>query len=121
MARAAALALVLFAVLAGDARAADQLPVYVVDGPLVMTTRGALGLLVPGAGPETSREQALAALVRGEVRNSLRGGSPDGKPLINVDELARAPEPPYILVALGLAAALGGPLLALASRSFLAV
>jgi hypothetical protein len=100
MARAAALALVLFAVLAGDARAADQLPVYVVDGPLVMTTRGAVGLLVPGAGPETSREQALAALVRGEVRNSLRGGSPDGKPLINVAELARAPEPPYILVAL---------------------
>jgi hypothetical protein len=65
-----------------------------------MTTRGAVGLLVPGAGPETSREQALAALARGEVRNSLRGGSPEGEPLINVDELAGAPEPPYILVAL---------------------
>ncbi len=72
MARAAALALVLFALLAGDAHAAQELPVYVVDGPLP-STEGASGLLVPGAGPETSREQALAALVQGEVRNSLRG------------------------------------------------
>ena len=99
MARAAALALVLFAVLAGDARAAQELPVYVVDGPLP-STEGAYGLLVPGAGPDTSREQALAALVQGEVRNSLRGDLPEEPPLINVDELAGAPEPPYILVAL---------------------
>ena len=70
-----------------------------MDGPLP-TGEGALGLLVPGAGPETSRDQALAALVRGEVRNSLRGGSPEGQPLISVDELAGAPEPPYILVSL---------------------
>ena len=68
MTRAAALALVLFAVLAGDARAAQELPVYVVEAPLP-STEGAYGLLVPGAGPDTSREQALAALVRGEVRN----------------------------------------------------
>ena len=99
MARAAALALVLFAVLAGDARAAQELPVYVVEGPLPRT-EGAYGLLVPGAGPDTSREQALAALVQGEVRNSLRGDLPEEPPLINVDELAGAPEPPYILVAL---------------------
>ena len=55
---------------------------------------------MPGAGPETSREQALAALVQGEVRNSLRGDLPEEPPLISVDELAGAPEPPYILVAL---------------------
>jgi hypothetical protein len=99
MARAAALALVLFAVLAGDARAAQELPVYVVEGPLP-STEGAYGLLVPGAGPDTSREQALAALVQGEVRNSLRGDLPEEPPLISVDEFAGAPEPPYILVAL---------------------
>jgi hypothetical protein len=99
MTRAAALALVLFAVLAGDARAAQELPVYVVEAPLP-STEGAYGLLVPGAGPDTSREQALAALVQGEVRNSLRGDLPEEPPLINVDELAEAPEPPYILVAL---------------------
>jgi hypothetical protein len=99
MARAAALALVLFAVLAGDARAAQELPVYVVEGPLP-SREGAYGLLVPGAGPDTSREQALAALVQGEVRNSLRGDLPEEPPLISVDEFAGAPEPPYILVAL---------------------
>jgi hypothetical protein len=99
MARAAALALVFLALLAGDARAAQELPVYIVDGPLP-SAEGAFGLLVPGAGPETSREQALAALVQGEVRNSLRGDLPKEQPLISVDELAGAPEPPYILVAL---------------------
>ena len=45
MPRAAALALVLFALLIGDARAADQIPVYVVDGPLP-SGEGAFGLLV---------------------------------------------------------------------------
>lgn len=103
MARAAALALVLFALVAGDARAADRLPVYVVEGQppeLAEGAGGAVGLLVPGAGPETSREQAIAALVRGEVRNSLRGGKPEDPPLISVDELSGAPEPPYILVSL---------------------
>ena len=99
MPRAAALALVLFALLIGDARAADQIPVYVVDGPLP-SGEGAFGLLVPGAGPETSRKQALAALVRGEVRNSLRGGPPEGQPVIKVDELAGTPHPPFILVSL---------------------
>ncbi len=99
MARAAALALVLFAFVAGDAHAAQELPVYVVDGPLP-STEGASGLLVPGAGPETSRKQALAALVQGEVRNSLRGNLAEEAPLISVDELAGAPEPPYILVTL---------------------
>ncbi len=43
---------------------------------------GAVGLLNPGAGPETSGELAEAALVRGEVRNSLRGGLPSGPALL---------------------------------------
>ena len=45
---------------------------------------GAVGLLNPGAGPETSGELARAALVRGEVRNSLRGGIPSGPALLTV-------------------------------------
>jgi hypothetical protein len=100
MARAAMLALLLFALAAGEARAAQQFQVYVVEEPLPSHSNGAVGLLVPGAGPETSREEALASLVRGEVRNSLRGGTPSGAPLIRVSELSGTPEPPYILVAL---------------------
>jgi hypothetical protein len=43
---------------------------------------GAVGLLNPGAGPETSAALAEAALARGEVRNSLRGGIPSGPALL---------------------------------------
>ena len=50
--------------------------------------RGAVGLLVPDAGPTTSAERARAALLRGEVRNSLRGGLPQGPVRIEIaDEL----------------------------------
>jgi hypothetical protein len=99
MARAAAFALVLLALAAGEARAAQELPVFVVDRPQT-SAEGAIGLLVPGAGPETSREQALAALVRGEVRNSLRGGLPEGEPLISLAPFPDRPPPSYILVSL---------------------
>ena len=102
MVRAAALALVLFAFLAGTAAAQDVSPgynVYVVDGRFP-TDQGAAGLLVPGAGPETSREQALAALVRGEVRNSLRGDELQGEPLIGVAPFPERPPSFYILVGL---------------------
>lgn len=51
---------------------------------------GAIGLLVPDAGPETSRERALAALRRGEVRNSLLGEDPAGEILI--PEVFHGPE-----------------------------
>jgi len=74
MTRAAALALVLFAVLAGDARAAQELPVYVVEAPLP-STEGAYGLLVPGAGPDTSREQALVPDTEPPVMEINRFGS----------------------------------------------
>jgi hypothetical protein len=100
MARAAALALVLFALLAANARAAQEFQVYVIDQPLPSYQNGAVGLLVPGAGPDTSRAQALASLVRGEARNSLRGGEPKGPPLIALQEFSGAPEPPYVLVSL---------------------
>jgi hypothetical protein len=102
MARAAALALVLFAVLAGNAHAAQNLFVWTTDKPLSPGPGDAVGLLVPGAGPETSREQALAALLRGEVRNSLRGGSPEGRPLIKVTPPFNRPGPffDYIIVQL---------------------
>lgn len=39
--------------------------------------QGAVGLVVPDAGPTTSEARALSALERGEVTNSLRGGSSD--------------------------------------------
>ena len=43
-----------------------------------LADKGAVGLLVPGAGQKTSADLARAALVRGEVRNSLRDGMPEG-------------------------------------------
>ena len=102
MARVAALALVLFALFAVDAHAAQPLFVFTTDEPVSASPGDAMGLLVPGAGPETSRERALEALVLGEVRNSLRGGSPEGKPLIRVTPFPVRPGPflRYILVQL---------------------
>jgi len=101
MARAAALALVVFALLAGDAQALQGgFNVYVVDGAFP-THEGAAGLLAPGAGPETSREDALASLLRGEVQNSLRGPLPNGGQAINLAQLyGSPPKPPYIIVSL---------------------
>lgn len=47
--------------------------------------QAAIGLVVPGAGPRVSEESALAALQRGAVKNSLRGGLPEGPTLIDVE------------------------------------
>jgi hypothetical protein len=88
----------LAAFLGPEARAQrQQLPVVVVPGlelddlePLAQ--QGAVGLLVPAAGPRASERSAEAALIRGEVRNSLRGGVPDGPPLITVERRERPPE-----------------------------
>lgn len=85
MARVAALALVLLALVAGEADA-TTFRVVVVPTLDPGAVRGAVGLLVPGAGPETSRVLAEAALVRGEARNSLRGGLPEGPPLISLSQ-----------------------------------
>lgn len=59
-------------------------PAAAVDGPR------ADGLLVPGAGPTTSRDDALAALVRGRVRNSILEDAPVGDPVIEVGRKPRA-------------------------------
>jgi hypothetical protein len=92
MARTAVVALAFLAFMAGPAQA-TTFQVVVVPGLTLddledFADRGAVGLLNPGAGPETSRALAMRALVTGEVRNSLReDGFGGGLPLIiSVDE-----------------------------------
>jgi hypothetical protein len=58
--------------------------------------RAAIGLMVPGAGPQVSREGALSALLRGKLEHDLLGGVARGKPLIRLGE----PGGPEILVVL---------------------
>jgi hypothetical protein len=95
----------LFASFAPASAAAQAFRVVVVPGLEVgdlhaLEDRGAVGLLVPGAGPETSARSAQAALERGAVRNSLRGGLPPGPTLITV-ETGRVPRTgPAIVLAL---------------------
>jgi hypothetical protein len=95
----------LFAVLFPASANAQKLRVVIVPGLEVadlraIERRGAVGLLVPGAGPETSAGSARAALERGAVRNSLRGGLPSGPVLIMV-ETGRVPQAgPAIVLAL---------------------
>jgi hypothetical protein len=88
MVRTAVLALALMALMAGPAQATEfdvvVVPGFTVDDLEAVADRGAVGLMNPGAGPETSAALAQAALVRGEVRNSLRGGPPGGEPLIDI-------------------------------------
>ena len=100
MARAAALALTLFAFLAGDARAAQEFHVYTANLPIADYSNGAIGLLVPGAGPDTSNEQALQALRSGKVVNSLRGDKSAGPPLIEISSAQALPAGPRIFVGL---------------------
>lgn len=73
-------ALVFAAALAAapGAHAAQRFDVL-VDQPYPGGDRAAFGLLVPDAGPETSRERALRSLLAGEVVNSLRGDPPRGE------------------------------------------
>lgn len=49
-----------------------------------LANEGAVGLVVPDAGPTTSQERAIASLAGGEVVNSLRGTPPSGAPTIDV-------------------------------------
>ena len=72
--------------LVGEAQATTFRVVAVPTLDIERLDSGAVGLLVPGAGPETSAALARAALVRGEVRNSLRNGLPEGPPLISINE-----------------------------------
>ncbi len=82
---------------------AAELRVVVVPGLEVSDLRplseqgAAVGLLVPDAGPETSAARALAALERGEVRNSLLGDDPPGDPLVEA-EFAQGPPGDRVIV-----------------------
>jgi hypothetical protein len=57
---------------------------------------GAIGLLVPGAGPTVTRESARNALLRGELETSFLGGTRPGTLRIELGD----PTPPRVLVVL---------------------
>jgi hypothetical protein len=103
MGRTVALALAFLSLTGGEAQATTFDVVVVPELRLSdlprLEEQGAVGLLVPGAGPETSFELAWAALERGEVRNSLRGGLPEGPRLIapTTGRLGTAPPPAIYL------------------------
>ena len=85
----------LAAAFAGNAHA-QALRVVVVPGLQAhdlrtVATRGAVGLLVPGAGPETSARAAAVMLAQGVVRNSLRGAPPAGPVRIRVEQSRSIP------------------------------
>src|SRR5688500_19704548 len=90
MARTAALALAFLALRAGAGQATTfevvVVPGFTLDDLEEAQELGAVGLLNPGAGPDTSRALAEAALVRGEVRNSLRGSGPSGPALLQTTD-----------------------------------
>ena len=103
MARIVALAFVLFVITAADAQATAFRVVVVpglgLDDLPALTDRGAVGLLVPGAGPETSAALARAALVRGKMTNSL-GGPTTGPRLISFETSTTIPDGPAIVIGL---------------------
>lgn len=65
--------------------------------PSAYADRGAVGLLIPGAGSTVTRAGALSSLVRGRVVSSLLGGEATGHRLIR---LSRRPAAITIYVAL---------------------
>jgi hypothetical protein len=90
---------------AGPAAATQELPVVVVPGlelddVAALGDGAAIGLVVPGSGPRITEASALAALERGAVRNSLRGGLPQGPALIDVEAAPAIPEGPAIVLGL---------------------
>ncbi len=69
-----------------------------------LAARGAVGLLVPGVGPTTSRRRAVAGLARGATFNSNRAGTPGGPWLVPVTRgLAATDDSPVIIVTLPVA------------------
>ena len=104
MPRILALALALAALSAGPAGAAELRVVVVPDLELAdleaLSPRGAIGLLVPDAGPETSADRSLAALERGAVRNSLLGDKPAGERVLEVTFARNVPPGPAIVLGL---------------------
>ena len=80
-------------------------PVVVVRGLdlaslTVLARHGAVGLLVPSAGPRTSAQLAFAGIVRGVLHNGRLGPRPDGPVLIHVktaQDLASLPSGAVVL------------------------
>ena len=102
--RSVALGLALTALLPAPARAAE-LPVVVVPGLELadlqaLSQEGAVGLLVPDAGPDTSASHALASLERGKARNSLLGGAAAGDRLLEAQFAQGPPRGDAIILAL---------------------
>jgi hypothetical protein len=85
--------------LAGAAPAAQRVAVVVLPPfpPASFADRGAVGLLVPGAGSTVTRAGALSSLVRGKVVSSLLGGTSAGAPVIG---LSRRPAAVTVYVSL---------------------
>ena len=104
LARVALIAGALLAVFAAPARAEEQVfrvvvvPGLALDDLAPLQELGAVGLLVPGAGPRVSEDAAWAALLRGKVRNSLRGGLPAGPELIAAEAADVPPESGPVIV-----------------------
>jgi hypothetical protein len=104
LSRALLIALTFVLAPAGGAQAQSQeLRVVVVPGLELadleeLATRGAVGLLVPGAGPRVTEISALTALERGEVRNSLRGGLPSGPVRISIETATSVPSSDGVVV-----------------------
>jgi hypothetical protein len=72
------------------------LPVVVVQGLTVadlpeLAPVGAVGLMVPSAGPQTSGALAFAGMVRGVLHNARLGARPDGPVLIHVQKTPLIP------------------------------
>lgn len=65
-----------------------------------LSQQGAVGLLVPDAGPETSGARSLAALEHGAVRNSLLGDDPPGDPVLEAGFARSPPREPAIVLGL---------------------
>ena len=87
------------------APAPPELPVVAVEGLELadlepLAGRGAVGLLVPGAGPETSEALARAAVEHAEARNSLHGELPEGRRRIRVQMADTVPRGPAIVLGL---------------------
>jgi hypothetical protein len=103
MRRIVAFATMLLALIGGTAHATSfrvvVVPGFGFDDLRRLEHRGAVGLLVPGAGPTVDYRAARAALVRGKTGNSLRGG-PGGPSLLALASSRRLPSPPAIVVAL---------------------
>ncbi|MCP9487923.1 MAG: hypothetical protein MSC30_18950 [Gaiellaceae bacterium MAG52_C11] len=89
-------ALILCLPLLAPAVAQGEVRVVPPFEPADYADRAAIGLLVPGAGPEVTREGALAALLRGKLEHDLLGGVPSGTPQLELDR----PGDPVVLVSL---------------------